>query len=59
MSQNTTQTYPDMGDAFATMNQDWNGPYWVQNAFDLDFTATPVPQVEEGGESGESKKKLI
>ncbi|KXT10607.1 hypothetical protein AC579_7523 [Pseudocercospora musae] len=44
MSQNTKQVYPDMENAFATINQDWNGSYWVQNAFDLDFTAAPAPQ---------------
>lgn len=28
--------YPEFEDAFATMNKDWNGPYWLENAISHD-----------------------
>ncbi|KAK4495673.1 hypothetical protein PRZ48_012941 [Zasmidium cellare] len=28
--------YPELEDAFATTNQNWNGPYWLENAIQQD-----------------------
>lgn len=41
-----SKLYPEFEDAFATMNRDWNGPYWLDHAVEQDQATHQDPPAD-------------